>query len=399
VAYGFVVAASNGGHRASDYPGASFASDRGLTLSYSVAKMYDTDLVAKALIRAYYGEPARYRYFTGCSNGGKNASVAASNFFDHYDGVIGAAGVWGHADDEVGGSDMPGLTAKWSQTVQVGALPAAKGAALAAKTVQTCDAMDGYSDGIVSNVQACPFAEVAESLRCAGPDDGTCLTDANLSQIRAHTSSLTLFGKIVGPAWSGTANLADVGAVSALASGFLSMAFRSAAPVDPLSFDVTTQFDVVKAVLDDVYSMSGDLDGLRKYLNKDKKLILYHGWNDFIVPTYSSINFTKALRAADRRASRNMRLYMAPGVGHCTGGVGADSTDLLNVMAKWVEDNAEPGSPGNPVNAWKRGAGSPDIEGAAFSRPLCQYPLYPHYIGRGDPSLAANHVCRPGLER
>jgi len=147
VANGFVVAGDNGGHRAAQYPGASFAVDRGLTLSYASAKIYDTNLVAKALIQAYYGQPARYRYFTGCSNGGKNASVAAANFPDDFDGVIGGDGVWGHADDGVGGSDMTGVTSKWSQSVQIGALSAAKGAALYNATVQACDGLDGVNDG------------------------------------------------------------------------------------------------------------------------------------------------------------------------------------------------------------------------------------------------------------
>ena len=67
-------------------------------------------MVATALMRSYYGQPAKYSYFTGCSTGGKNASVAASNFADYFDGIIGGDGVWGHASDHVGGSDMPGLT-------------------------------------------------------------------------------------------------------------------------------------------------------------------------------------------------------------------------------------------------------------------------------------------------
>ena len=61
VANGFVVAGDNGGHREAQYPGASFAVDRGLTLSYASAKIYDTNLVAKAVIQAYYGQPARYQ--------------------------------------------------------------------------------------------------------------------------------------------------------------------------------------------------------------------------------------------------------------------------------------------------------------------------------------------------
>ena len=45
IAHGFAVAGSNGGHRASAYPGASFAVDRGLSLSYASGKIQDTDTV------------------------------------------------------------------------------------------------------------------------------------------------------------------------------------------------------------------------------------------------------------------------------------------------------------------------------------------------------------------
>jgi hypothetical protein len=32
----------------------------------------------------------------------------------------------------------------------------------------------------------------------------------------------------------------------------------------------------------------------------------------------------------------------------------------------------------------------------AFSRPLCPYPSYPQYIGRGDMNSANSYACRPG---
>ena len=394
VAHGFVVAGSNGGHRGTDFPGASFAADRGLTLSYSVAKIYDTDLVATALMQAYYGEQPAYRYFTGCSNGGKNASVAAANFFGHYDGIVGAAGVWGHNDDNVGGADMPGLTAKWIQTAQVGALSPAKGAALYGNVVQACDGLDGVKDGIVANVQACPVRHIAQSLRCKGADDGSCLTDADLAKVAAHTNNLILDGRATGPAWSPTLNLSTMaGSAIGLSTGFLQMAFRSATPIDPLTVDLPTQFLEIKTVLDDVYSMTGNLDGIRKYLARDKKLILFHGWEDNTVPSYGSVNFFKALRRSDPHGSHNARLFMAGGVGHCGGGVGADSTELLYVMVRWVERNAEPGSPANPALAWRRGPASADISGAQFSRPLCAYPKFPFYRG-GNPNQASSYTCQ-----
>jgi feruloyl esterase len=398
VANGFAVAGDNGGHRTAQYPGASFAVDRGLTLSYASAKIYDTNLVAKALIQAYYGQPARYRYFTGCSNGGKNASVAAANFADDFDGVIGGDGVWGHADDRVGGSDMTGVTSKWSQSVQIGALSATKGTALYDATVQACDGLDGVKDGLVSNVQACPFTRIAESLRCQGPDNGSCLTDSDLAKVKAHTSPLLLEQQVVGAPWAGTANLANVGSTG-LPAGFLELAFRTPTAIDPLTYDIPTQFDDVKAAFDGIYNMTGGLDGVLHYLHSGKKLFLYHGWEDTVVPSYVSINFFTAVEErSDPEASRNGRLYMSPGVQHCGGGPGADSIDLLSVMTTWVEKSIPPGSPGNPTVAWKQGSGSssPGLSGAQFSRPLCAYPQYPHYTGHGDPDQAANFVCTAG---
>lgn len=396
VSQGFVVSGSNGGHRSSEFPGASFAFDRGMTLSYSVAKIYDTDLVAKALMQSYYGAQPAYRYFTGCSNGGKNASVAAANYFDHFDGIVGAAGVWGHSDDNVGGADMPGLTAKWVQTAQIGALPPTKGTALYNKVVQACDGLDGVKDGIVANVQACPVRHIARSLHCKGADSESCLTDAEIAKVDAHTSNLVLNGRTAGPAWSPTLNLSTMaGSAIGLSTGFLQMAYRSSTPVDPFGIDLATQFLEIKTVLDDVYSMTGDLHGIRKYLARDKKLILFHGWEDNTVPSFGSVNFFKALRKADPHGSRNARLFMAGGVGHCGGGVGADSTDLLYVLARWVERHAEPGSPPNPALAWKRGAASADVGDAQFARPLCPYPQVP-FFRRGDPNLASSYVCHQG---
>ncbi|MCK9686115.1 tannase/feruloyl esterase family alpha/beta hydrolase [Scleromatobacter humisilvae] len=400
VANGYVVTADNGGHRGSQYPGASFAVDRGLTLSYASGKIFDTHLVATALMLQYYGHEARYNYFSGCSNGGKNASVAASNFPDYFDAIIGGDGVWGQARDPVGGSDMAGLTSKWAQTVQLGSITPAQGAALHAAVVNACDGLDGVKDGIVANIQACNIERVAERMRCSAGASGACLSDADFAKVTGYITPLKLDGRVIGAPWSGATDLSLVGASSfGLGSGFLAMAMRTPAPVNPATFDIPRQFADVAAVLDGVYGMTGDLYGIERYLKRGKKLILFHGWEDPVVPSYVSVDFFKALTRAEGEASDNVRLYMDPAVAHCGGGNGADSTDLVAVAAKWVEQNEEPGSYRNPTVAWKRaGASAPaDVSGASFTRPLCPYPSYAHYVGRGDVDAAANYVCRPGL--
>jgi feruloyl esterase len=179
------------------------------------------------------------------------------------------------------------------------------------------------------------------------------------------------------------------------------MAQRVSTPVDPLTFNFPDDFLSLKTVLDDVYSMSGDLDGMVKYLAKDKKLLLWHGWEDTTVPPYSSVHFYERLRsAAVRGSARNLKLYMSPGTGHCGDGAGANVSALLYVISRWVEGNEEPGSPNNPITAWHRPTNSNNgpqgIESATFTRPLCPYPTYAHYNGRGDPNAASSFACRPG---
>ena len=394
VASGYVVAGDNGGHRGNVYPGASFAVDRGLTLSYASAKIYDTSMVAKALMQSYYGGQPRYRYFDGCSNGGKNASVAASNFANLFDGVIGGNGAWGHASDEVGGSDMTGLVTQWSRSVQAGALSPAKAQIFYNAVVQACDALDGIADGLVSNVQACPIEQVVNRLRCKGADNGNCLTDSDIDKVGAHLTLFAPTGQVIAAPWSPTANLANV-ADPGLPSGALGLALRSAMPIDPNSYNSMEQYYDIASVFDGIYSMTGGLDGVVKYLKRGKKLIIEHGWDDTTVPSYITVNFFTKLQSVDFAASQGARLYMVPGVGHCGGGNGTDSMDLLSVIAKWVENNSEPGSPGNLAIAWKQGSTS-GLIGAQFSRPLCPFPQFANYNGSGDSRQASSYSCRLG---
>jgi feruloyl esterase len=369
-------------------------------LSYASGKIFDTHLVAAALMQKYYGHEARYNYFSGCSNGGKNASVAAANYPDYFDAIVGGDGVWGHARDAAGGSDMAGLTSKWAQTVQLGSITPAQGAALHAAVVEACDGLDGVKDGIVGNVQACNVGKVVERMRCSAGASGACLSDADAGKVMGYITPLTLDGRVIGAPWSGGTDLSQVVASSnGLGSGFLAMAFRTPVPVDPATYDIPRQFADVAAVLDGVYGMTGDLDGVARYLRRGKKLILFHGWEDPVVPSYVSVNFFKTLTRGDGEASGNVRLYMDPAVAHCGGGNGADSTDLVAVATRWVEQNEDPGYYRNPVYAWKRAssAGAADIGGASFTRPLCPYPSYAQYVGRGDVNSAASYVCRPGL--
>jgi feruloyl esterase len=53
--------------------------------------LQETSRTAHELVRAYYGRPARYSYFTGCSNGGRQALMAAQRFPEDWDGILAGA--------------------------------------------------------------------------------------------------------------------------------------------------------------------------------------------------------------------------------------------------------------------------------------------------------------------
>ncbi len=103
---GMVAVGSNGGHRSSS---GNFFTDQALVLNYASQALQEADLVGKAAVQSYYGQPAQHRYFDGCSNGGKNASVIMASLGDDYDGVVSGDGVYGHSQENTGGSDMSGL--------------------------------------------------------------------------------------------------------------------------------------------------------------------------------------------------------------------------------------------------------------------------------------------------
>jgi feruloyl esterase len=79
-----------------------------------------------------------------------------------------------------------------------------------------------------------------------------------------------------------------------------------------------------------------------------------------------------------------MRLFMAPGMGHCGGGPAAlDTFDMLKAIVEWVEQGEAPAS----ITATGRALGG-------RRRPLCPYPQHAHYKGTGSPDDPAAFECR-----
>jgi feruloyl esterase len=117
------------------------------------------------------------------------------------------------------------------------------------------------------------------------------------------------------------------------------------------------------------------------------KLILWHGWADQNIAPQNSINYYNdviEIVGDEAKTQEFLRLFMVPGMGHCSGGAGPTTFDALAALEQWVEKGTAPTElAGSHVTAGK----------VDFTRPICPYPQVAKYSGSGDTTDEANFTC------
>lgn len=403
---GYATASSDSGHQASGVD-ASFA----LTDTYaaqlfgslSVPTVMSTAIEA---VTAAYGQLPSKSYYEGCSNGGREGLMNVQRYPNLFDGVIARAPAY----NWVGFMGAFNRTAK-ALAAPGGSFSAAKTALLAKAVRDACDGLDGIVDGVVSNQAACTAAVFdPASLRCAGGADtgDTCLSDAQLAVVTSWTTDAVFTGSPTfrNAGWSLTGNEDDPGAWAVWETGngtvtnalqflFQDTTVKNYLARDPNANSLTyAPWDQNQNAL---YAMAALNDAtnanILPFMNSGAKLILWHGGNDAALSKNSTAEYYNNVVAAvggQTAADGFMRFYTAPGVNHCAGGPGADSTDLLKALDDWVTGKATPGT----LTAQKL---DPATGSVLFERPLCQYPKYPRYTGpANDPNAAkqaSNYTC------
>ena len=127
---------------------------------------------------------------------------------------------------------------------------------------------------------------------------------------------------------------------------------------------------------------------MKPFFSRGGKLLLYHGWSDPNVLTVNTINNDNSVvdnLGGPAKASNSIRLFLAPGMGHCRGGEGPNVFDKVGALEQWVEQGKAP----EKLNASHNTDGKVDR-----TRPLCPYPQVAKYKGTGTIDDAANFVCR-----
>jgi feruloyl esterase len=393
-----VLATTDMGHSGASM-GGEFGDDPQARVDFAWRGVHLTALAAKALIARYYGQPARYSYFSGCSDGGREALMEAQRFPGDFDGIAAGAPAMNFQVQNTfyhGWMALSNERPDGSAILLSAKLPALHRAALAA-----CDALDGLVDGQITDPRACRFDPAAAACEPGRTPSDDCLTAEEVAVARklyegprdAAGHRFTIGGPQVGSelSWTGVfvpATPKNQGMSPMAALGTIRhVAFAQNPPTNftlrDFHFDQATFAKL--APLHPLYDAT-DTD-LRPLEKRGGKLILWHGWSD---PHISPINTIAYYEGVEKllgpdRTRAFTRLFLFPGLYHCAGGDGPSDFDILTPLMTWVESGEAP----EEIVA-SRGT-------AARSRPVFAYPQVAHYDGHGPVDAAASFVAGAAL--
>jgi feruloyl esterase len=407
LARGYAVVSMDGGHPTKD-PG--FAFDQQARLDYAYAAIGRVTQQAKRLVTQYYAAAPRHSYFMGCSNGGREAMLAAQRYPMEFDGVV--AGNAGFRLSRAAVAQAWDTQAFMSVAPRDGSGRAVLSRAftdadlklVADAVLSACDALDGIEDGLINDHLACRFDPAV--LRCSPGRRSRCLSAKHVAALRRVFDGPTDGrGSALYSSWPYDAGVADPGwrvwklgfsqesaapdsLGATLGAGSLGTYFMTppAQRFDQLAFDFDRDVPRVAQVgaLNDATSTY-----LTTFEARGGKLLLFHGLSD---PVFSAHDIMRWFDAVERDtdagvAERTLgwaRLFMVPGMTHCGGGPALDDFDPLAAIERWVEEGRA------PEFLPARGKAFPGRE-----QPLCPYPQIARYVG-GEPERVTSYRCVPG---
>jgi hypothetical protein len=418
VSRGYATAGTDDGTSGPPSGAPAFIGNPDVLLDYGYRAIKATSDDSKAIITALMNQAPSPSYFVGCSDGGREALQEAQRFPSDFDGII----VGSPVNDQVGefGSsylyDMQ-ATLNGPQTngvpdayIPAGKLPLLTNAALAA-----CVGKDGgvASDGFLSDPRQCFFDPVVVACK-GGQDSSTCLTPAQVEAARKlyagpHDHGILLFpglepgGESVPGDWqtwiSGNSPSAP-GLQYTLGFGFGCDLMQGVTSCNYLAIDVVQQDDAARQKLQPILSsVNPDLSAFKAH---GGKMIQYAGWADAAIPPENGLNYYRDVIHTMGDPSDFYRVFMVPGMAHCSGGAGPNAFgngtnnapvidaehDLVKALERWVEQGIAP----DRIIATHYVNNAP-AQGVAFQRPLCPYPERGEYVGAGDPNDAASFQC------
>ena len=388
---GYAVASTDTGHTGDDMKFGQGHPEKVIDWAYrSIHVMTEA---SKLVVRNAQGRFAEHAYFVGCSSGGHQALSEAQRYPDDYDGIV--AGDPAHNRIRQTFAFLYG----WVVTHTADGkpiIPANKLALLTRGAVEACDGLDGLKDGVIDDPRRCHFDPSKLACR-GGADDASCLTSAQVEAARKMYDGAKnpRTGEPIYAGWPRGSEGFGQNAIQSWRQYVLYPAepirvdfFRYFLFHDPYwdyrTIDMDRDLAYAEQKLSFMSAVEKDLTPFRK---RGGKLLMYTGWADPVVPPQDTVAYydgvTKAMGGVEK-TREFYRFFIAPGMGHCSGGPGPNQFDMLAALEHWVEKGVAP----ERVTASHVTNGKVDR-----TRPLCLYPQVARWKGTGSTDDAANFSC------
>ena len=408
VKLGFATAGTDTGHTGTNAVWALGHHQK--VIDFGWRAIHEMTLTAKAIVQNFFGEVPKRSYFSSCSDGGREALMEAQRFPSDYDGIIAGAPANYWSRLLTAGMLMQAVTLNGAAYI-----PAAKLPAITAAVMSACDGLDGVKDGLLTDPRQCSFDPAV--LICKGAESESCLTEPQARALQTIYAGLRdAAGRLYFPGYARGSeesgwNAWITGAMPGRSIGFFfSSQFFTNMVYEKADWDYRT-FDFADAANLAASKTAAALDAvdpnLSEFMNRGGKLIMYHGWNDPAIPPLNTINYFESVQArlGSRDTESFMRLFLAPGMGHCGNGPGPNAFgqggppgpddpehNIYRALEQWVERGLAP----DRLTATKYNDDRNAAQGIKMTRPLCAYPMVPKYKGSGDPNKATSFSCARG---
>jgi feruloyl esterase len=395
----FVMASDNEGHFGTAAFDATFGADPRLREYFGHLSEHVLAVFMKKLIKIFYGTQPPYSFYDGCSQGGHEGLMEAQQFPRDFNGIVAGApasitqplNVWYQA---------------WNALANLGPhgqpiLTAAKLPILHAAAVKAC----GRLNGLVMDPMTCKFDPASVQCPPGAASTAPCLTAAQVTVARKlYEGPRDAQGELMYPGWQ------------VPGSELNWIPWVVPAPGIPFTIDPTIALNTIRYLahrgidprlgLGDVpftaagfhqimNATGGTFDAtnpdLTAFRDAGGKLILYHGLADPAISPIGTIAYYQAVEdqmGGQAATEKFARLFLMPGMSHCSGGQGPNSFDALTAILNWVERGAAPKS--------LLTTQAPTQADPVKSLPAYPYPLMATYNGTGSVDVASSyHAALP----
>jgi feruloyl esterase len=462
---GYVSGTHDGGQPHYQDPSFAFLSNGSINQDVlwdmSNRAIHEQAVKTRALAEAFYGRAPRFSYYDGHSQGGRQGLKSAQEWPEHYDGyLIGQPAV------SATKFSLAGLYPQIVMKTELGFTsldkPAAtafarKVAAVNARAVASCDR---EKLGFLLDPAACTYdplreagalctSVVGEGVLGTNADAATCMTAKEALALNkiwygptpdgsyvpaSGQSYANRTGAVLGPKqlWWGFMRGASLnGVITGASTDVLAIAMgdvrfagdASAGAAIPIANASTADRNRWQELTYATYAAAfhratsqpllseymADKPELARFRSLGRKMILWSGLAEDVIPPQGSVNYYERVKAAaggDAQTQQFLRMYNIPGMAHSSQGRASTVSGNNNVVPMPMlpgNANQNPTREQDPLFSalvdWVESGQAPEQmvirsrdNGTAY--PICVYPKKTTWNGSGSAKEVANYSCR-----